>query len=82
MGTCGDWLQFPEDEVEKQIRKRAGNPDTTKAQETAEKGRTFVEQKRDDIASILRTAKRIHNDPFLDKLIEETEDTKVGIYPP
>lgn len=77
MGTRGDWVQFPEDEVEKQIRKRAGNPDTTKAQEAAEKGREFVEQKRDDIASILRTAKGVRDDSFLDKLIEETEATKV-----
>lgn len=76
-GTRGDWVQFPEDEVEKEIRKRAGNPDTTKAQEAAEKGRQFVEQKRDDVASILRTAKSIHNDPFLDKSIEETEAVKV-----
>ncbi len=81
MGTRGDWVQFPEDAVENEIKKRAGNPDIAKAQEAAEKGRKFVEQKRDDVSSILRTAKRVHDDPFLDKLIKETEGTK-GFTPP
>src|SRR5664279_5283873 len=44
MGTQGDWVQFPEDAVEAEIRKRAKNPDTTKAQGAAEKGRKFLEE--------------------------------------
>jgi hypothetical protein len=47
MGTRGNWVQFPEDVVETEIKKRAGNPDTTKAQEAAVNGRKFFEQKRD-----------------------------------
>jgi len=77
MGTRGNWVQFPEGVVETEIRKRAGNPDTSEAQEAAEKGRKFFEHKRDDVASILRTAKGVRDDSFLDKLIEETEATKV-----
>jgi predicted nucleotide-binding protein len=73
MGTSGAWEEFPEGTVEAEIRKRAGNPDTTKAQAAAEKGRKFLEQKRDDVVSILQTAKAVHVDPFLEKLFEETE---------
>jgi hypothetical protein len=76
MGTRGDWVQFPEDAVETAIKKRAGNPDATKAQEAADEGRKFFEQKRDDAISILETAKAIRADPFLEKLLEETEKVK------
>ena len=57
MGSRGNWVQFPEDAVEIEIGKRAGNPDTTKAQEAGDKGRVFFEQKQGDVTSILRTAK-------------------------
>lgn len=77
MGTRGAWVQFPEEEVENEIRRRAGNPDITGAVEAAEKGRKFVEQKRDDVLSILRTAKGFGDDTFLQKLIEEAEGTVV-----
>ena len=81
MGTRGDWVQYPEDAVETAIKKMAGNPDTTKAQEAADKGRKFLEQKRDDVLSILRTAKDIRDDPFLDKLLEEVEQIKAFTMP-
>jgi hypothetical protein len=81
MGTRGDWVQFPEDAVEKAIRKRAGNPDTNKAQEAADKVRKLFEQKRDDVVSILRTANGVRNDPFLEKLIEEVEQIKAFTLP-
>jgi hypothetical protein len=73
MGTCGDWVQFPEGAVETEIKKRAKNPDTTNAREAAEKARKCLEQKRDDVTSILRAAKAVHDDPFLQKLCEEAE---------
>jgi len=64
------------DVVEAEIRKRAGNPDITKAQEAAEKARNFFQQKRDDVISILRTAKSDRDDSFLDKLLEDAEKVK------
>jgi hypothetical protein len=76
MGTRGNWAQFPDGAVETEIKKRAGNPDTTAAQEGADKGRNFLEQKRDDVVSMLRTAKGIHADPFLEKLLEQAEQVK------
>ena len=75
MGTRGDWMQFPEDAVETAIKKRAGNPDISKAQQASDECRRVLEEKRDDVASILRTANQGRNDPFLDKLIEEVEQT-------
>jgi Predicted nucleotide-binding protein containing TIR-like domain len=77
MGTRGDWAQFPEDAVELEIHKRAGNPDTSKAKELEEKGRKFFELKQEDVASILRVAKGTRDDPFLEKLLEETGHEKV-----
>src|SRR5271167_4780704 len=75
-GTRGEWQEFPEDAVETEIRMRAGYPDTTKAREAADKGRKFFEDKRDDVVSILGIAKGPRDDPFLDKLIEETKEVK------
>jgi predicted nucleotide-binding protein len=73
MGTRGQWEQFPEGAVEVAIKKRAGNPDTAKPQEAADKARKLFEQKRDDVVSILRTANGIRSDSFLEKLLEEVE---------
>jgi hypothetical protein len=80
-GTSGDWVQFPEGAVETEIKKRAGKPNTTEAQEAADKGRKFFEQKRDDVISILQTAKALHADPFLEKLLEEAEQAKTFTAP-
>src|ERR1039458_855431 len=77
LGSRGNWVQFPEDAVEIEIRKRARNPDTTNAHEAAENGRVLFEHKQGDVISILRTAKGIRDDLFLDKLLEETEEIKV-----
>jgi hypothetical protein len=76
VGTRGNWVQFPEDAVETEIKKRAGNPDTTKAEEAANKCRKFFEQKRDDVISILQAATNVNDDSFLKKLLEEAEKVK------
>jgi len=51
---------------------------TTKAQAAADNGRRFVEQKRDDVVSILRTAKGLRDEPFFEKLLEEAEQVKAS----
>jgi hypothetical protein len=76
MGTRGEWMQFPEDVVETEIKKRAGDPDTSKAEEAAAKARKVFEEKRADIVSILGTAKGNREDAFLAKLLEEAERAK------
>lgn len=77
--TRGHWMEFQEGAVETEIKKRAGNPDTSQAEETAVKARTILEQKQADVISILRTAKEKREDPFIDKLLEESEQIKVPI---
>jgi hypothetical protein len=77
LGTKGHWVQFPEDAVETEIKRLAGNPDTAKAQEGAVKGRKIFEEKQADLISILRIAKSHRDDSFLDKLLEETEKIKI-----
>src|ERR1017187_2042505 len=72
-GTSGNWVEFPEGAVEAEIARLAGNPDISKAEAAAEEGREFIAQKQSDVISILRTAKASKEDPFLDKLLEETE---------
>lgn len=76
-GTRGEWVEYPIGEVEEEIKKRAGQPDIGTAEAMAHTARLLIEQKREDIVSILRTAKDTKNEPFLDKLIEETEEVKV-----
>ncbi len=76
MGTRGDWVQFPEGVVETEIRRRAGNPDTTRAQDVADKGRRLFERKRDEVVTILRTAEGVRDDKFLEKLVEEAEEVE------
>jgi hypothetical protein len=67
------WVQFDEDVIKAEIRKRAGNPETARAEELANEGRELFERKHGDVVSILQTAKTAHTDPFLDKLLKETE---------
>lgn len=76
MGTTGEWEEFDPDFVKAEIRKRAGNPDLSQALEISKKVRGGFEQRRDDVISILRTAKGNQDDQFLEKLIEETEKLK------
>jgi len=76
MGSTGEWEEFSSDVVEEEIRKRAGNPDLSQALVVSNKARILLEQKRDDVVSILRTAKGQHDDQFLGKLIEEAEKLK------
>lgn len=76
MGTSGEWEEFPADVVEAEVRRRAGDPDLSQAIEASNKVRLLFVQKRDDIISILRTAKGKHDDQFLGKLIEEAEKEK------
>jgi len=76
MGSTGEWQEFPQDVVETEIRRRAGSPDLSKASEESNKVRLLFEQRRDDVISILRTAKSKHDDQFIGKLIEEAEKVK------
>jgi hypothetical protein len=76
MGSTGEWEEFSSDLVEARIRKRAGDPDLSQAFEASNKVRLLFEQKRDDVVSILRTAKDKHDDQFLGKLIEDAEKAK------
>lgn len=73
----GDWEQFPDGAVEKEIRRLAGNPNTSKAEKAFEESSKFLETKRDDILSILRTSAGSGKaDPFIERLIEEVEGIK------
>jgi hypothetical protein len=76
MGSRGDWQEFPADVVQAEIRRRAGDPDLSQALEATNESRRIFEQKRDDVISILRTARGKHDDQFLGKLIEEAEKEK------
>jgi hypothetical protein len=75
MGSTGEWEEFRLDVIEAEIRERAGNPDLSQAFEASNKVRLLFGQKRDDVISILRTAKS-KDDQFLGKLIEEAEKVK------
>jgi len=78
MGTTGDWEEFDPDLVRSEIWRRAGNPDLSQALELSKKVRGVFEQKRDDVISVLSTARHNHDDQFLEKLIEEAEKVKAS----
>jgi hypothetical protein len=81
MGSRGDWEELPAETVEAAVRKRAGNPDLTEALAASKKARSLFERRRDDVISILRTVKINHDDPFIEKLVEETENAKAFTEP-
>jgi len=78
MGTTGNWKQFPDGSIEQAIKKRAGNPDTSACEKSADEVRRTFQQRRDDALSILRTIRNSGNDDkFLEKLLEEIEKIEV-----
>ena len=77
LGSRGNSVEYPMDAVEAEIKRRARVLDTDKARAAADEGLKFVEQKLDDVASILRTANSLRADAFIEKLLKEVEDTEV-----
>jgi len=74
--TQGEWQEFTVDEIRNSIIENAGSPDISECQKVSEKYRASIEEKRDEIASILRAAQHTCNDLFLSKLIEEAEGAR------
>src|SRR5436309_11810650 len=62
MGTRGNWQQFPDGAVEKAIRSRAGDPDTSACKKASNDVLEIFEQKRDDVLSILRNVRDAQSD--------------------
>jgi predicted nucleotide-binding protein len=72
-GTRGEWQEFPEGAVEKEIHTLAGSPNLDIAIEAAERGKELFEQRREDLLSILQTVRVEARDPFIETLLEEAE---------
>jgi hypothetical protein len=67
------WREFEGDDVESEIRRRAGAPDISKAQSESERLRKLVQVRRNDVISILRAASSDVADTLLHDLLEEAE---------
>jgi predicted nucleotide-binding protein len=69
--TGSNFEEFKPEHVEAVIFRRAGDPDLEKVRTLAGEGQELLEQRRSDVVSILQTAGRGREDPFIDKLGEE-----------
>jgi predicted nucleotide-binding protein len=76
-GTTGDWREYDFDGVRRHIFAEAGNPNLEAAQELAKVGAKLFEEKRDEILSILETSLSRRKDPFIERLKEEANKSKV-----
>lgn len=75
--TVGDWMEYSNEEVKATIYKRAGNPDISIATKAADEAREVFEDKKDEIMSLLTNALAQRDDPFLVRLKEQAEESKI-----
>jgi predicted nucleotide-binding protein len=75
--TSERWKAFDFDAVKTEIHRRAGKPKLDSAREAAKRGIELFGEKRDEIVSILETAKQRQTDPFIERLLEETKKLQI-----
>lgn len=75
--TRGDWAEYDYDYVRKAIYDIAGNPELETARKLAQAARSDIEDKLAEILSLISTSLNERNDPFLSKLKDGLEVTKV-----
>jgi hypothetical protein len=70
--STGRWAEYEAGFIEAEIHRRAGAPDLSAAQAAANAGTALFEEKRDALASILHASAAPPSEPYLQKLLEET----------
>jgi predicted nucleotide-binding protein len=75
--TRGDWAEYDYDHVRKTIYEIAGNPDLDNARRLAKTARSDIEDKLAETLSSISTALNERDDPFLSKLKDSLEATKI-----
>ena len=75
----GDWQQFSFDAVEGAIYERAGNPDPSEAERICEEGTNLFKSKHAETLSILHSSFSQFKEPYLERLLNETQKLKVCV---
>jgi len=75
--TRGDWVEYDYDHVRRIIYETAGNPDLETARRLTEMARSDIEDKLAETLSSISTALNERDDPFLSKLKDSLEATKI-----
>jgi len=81
LGSRGDWCQFSPDDVKRLIAGRAGNPDLKQAEKIAVTGSELFQSRSDQLLSILHMALTDRADPFLARLLEDTQKQELFTAP-
>jgi len=77
MGSVGDWQEFNGEEVKKEIRIHAGNPDLSEAKKESAVIAQEVERLKGDVISILTLSVKDSPDELLTHLLGEAKDLEI-----
>jgi predicted nucleotide-binding protein len=69
--TTGDWREFKAGVVEREVYRRAGDPDLSTAKRTSKTGKSLFLSKKETLVSILHALVSTSNEPYWQKLLEE-----------
>lgn len=79
-GTTGDWREYSHDDVIRDIKERAGDPDVSKARQDATEATRVVEDAKDDANSILRALLVRQDDEYLRDVLERVSKVSILTY--
>jgi hypothetical protein len=75
--TTGEWCEYAFEEVRALIFKLAHDPDLAAAKRIAYEGVRHIEDKREELLSILESELMVREDPFLERVRDQVKDAKV-----
>lgn len=76
-GTTGEWREYEYEQVREKIYELAGQPDLEAARKLAKQARNLISDKQAEIASLISTAQKYGDDPFIAKLGRDVEEIAI-----
>ena len=77
MNSAGQWLEYAQGLVEKEILNRAKNPDLVPARKASRRTALIFEKQKELLLAVLRGVSRGNDDPFFTKLTEDAEALEI-----
>ena len=77
MNSAGQWLEYAQGLVEKEILNRAKNPDLVPAGKASRQTALVFEKQKELLLAVLRGVSRGNDDPFFVKLTEDAEALEI-----
>ena len=75
--TTGDWVEHDPDDIERTIRRLAGNPDLGPAGDLAVRAEALFSGTKSEVLSVLTTAAADRADSFISSIREQVEQTAI-----